>query len=135
MDSSAVIACLQRYFETRSDVVAVYLFGSVARGVDTPKSDVDVGIFFGSFARDELQRLGDLEDIRADLETMLARTVDVIAVDRASPDFLHRMLRDGIVIADHDHQARLEFEVKARNEYFDLLPILERYRASVLERL
>lgn len=93
------IASLQRCFATRSDVAAVYLFGSVARGDDTPRSDVDVGLFFGSFARDDLQRLEELEDIRADLETMLARTVDVIAVDRASPDFLHRMLRDGIVAA------------------------------------
>ena len=44
---------------------------------------------------------------------------------------MHRVLRDGILIDEADRAARIRFEVAARNEYFDLLPILQRYRRSV----
>jgi hypothetical protein len=39
-------------------------------------------------------------------------------------------LRDGRVVLDRDASARIRFEVKSRNEYFDLLPFLRRYRAD-----
>jgi hypothetical protein len=44
---------------------------------------------------------------------------------------VHRVLRDGVLLLDHDRSARIAFEVRSRNEYFDLLPILERYRRRV----
>jgi len=46
------------------------------------------------------------------------------------PDLVHRILRDGILCLDRDRSARIRFEVKARGEYFDLLPYLQRYRAG-----
>lgn len=50
----------------------------------------------------------------------------------AGPDLLRRILRDGEVVWESDHRRRLEFEVQARNEYFDLLPVLQLYRRTVL---
>jgi len=32
------------------------------------------------------------------------------------------------LLLDRDRAARIRFEVRARNEYFDLLPTLNRYR-------
>jgi predicted nucleotidyltransferase len=38
---------LVSFFQTaRRDVVAAYLFGSAARGEDTPRSDVDIAVLF-----------------------------------------------------------------------------------------
>jgi hypothetical protein len=41
---------------------------------------------------------------------------------------VHRILRDGKLLLDRDPPARIRFEVKARNEFFDLEPFLRRYR-------
>ena len=47
VDATTVEARLKAFFEdNRRGAVAVYLFGSVARGEAGPESDVDVGILF-----------------------------------------------------------------------------------------
>lgn len=76
-------------------------------------------------------------DIAFDLQERLGRDVDVVVVNAAPPDLVHRVLRDGLLIFECDRQARIAFEVQARNEYFDLLPHLERYRwpRPLLERV
>jgi len=43
-------------------------------------------------------------------------------------DLVHRVLRDSLLLAERDRSARIRFEVRSRNEYFDLLPFLRRYR-------
>ena len=46
----------------------------------------------------------------------------------APVDLRARVLRDGRLILDHDRSARIAFEVRTRNEAFDLAPILAAYR-------
>ncbi|MFW5925040.1 MAG: type VII toxin-antitoxin system MntA family adenylyltransferase antitoxin [Myxococcota bacterium] len=105
---------------------AVYLFGSLARGEARPDSDVDVAILY---ARDgdgdaEARRL----DVEGDLERILRRPVDLVVLDHAPVDLVHRVLREGVLVHEADRAARVRFEVHARNEYFDLVPFLRRYR-------
>ena len=60
---------------------------------------------------------------------MLGLPVQLVALNRAPVDLVHRVLRDGKLIVDRDRGRRIRFEVKARNEFFDLQPVLARYRA------
>jgi hypothetical protein len=62
------------------------------------------------------------------LERALKLPVDMVVLNHASPDLIHRVLRDGILVVDNAPGERIQFEVKARNEYFDVLPFLRRYR-------
>ncbi len=41
--------------------------------------------------------------------------------------------RDGKLLLDRGRSRRIEFEVRRRNEYFDLLPILEEYRRGAAQ--
>jgi hypothetical protein len=59
---------------------------------------------------------------------VLGCPVQVVALNRASADLVHRVLRDGRLVLDHDPAARIRFEVRRRNEYFDLAPIRRLYR-------
>ena len=107
-------------------LLAAYLFGSVARGTNSSSSDVDVGVLLRTTPS------GNLNDLRfgleGDLERALGRTTQVVVLNNAPPDLVHRVLRDGMLLLDRDRAARIRFEVRVRNEYFDLLPILNRYR-------
>ena len=40
-----------------------------------------------------------------------------------------RVLRDGLLVFEGDRAVRIRFEVRTRNEAFDLEPILRAYRA------
>lgn len=107
-------------------LVTAYLFGSVARGTDHSESDVDVAILLRPAPSGELD--GVRFSIEGDLERVLGRRCQIVLLNTAPPDLVHRVLRDGHLLVDRDPSARIEFEVRARNEYFDLLPVLQRYR-------
>jgi uncharacterized protein len=127
MNTEEMVARLRDRFDPIPDgILAVYLFGSVARGQARPSSDVDLGVLYEVTPPPTLEGLGlELAD---DLKRTTKRPVDLVVLNRAPADLTHRVLRDGILIADRDRHRRIAWEVKTRNEYFDLEPIRRRYR-------
>lgn len=126
MDAQSIAGRLADYYKDRPDVAAVYLFGSVARGTAGPRSDVDVGVIYRIAPESRLLAEPFLDE--ANLAEQLERAVQIIVMNRASADLVHRVLRDGILVLDQHPSQRIAFEVRARNAYFDLLPTLRRYR-------
>ena len=73
--------------------------------------------------------LDDLQlDVAADLERELGVPVDVVILNSAPSDLIHRVLRDSELLVENDRSARIRFEVRARNDDFDLAPVLHAYR-------
>jgi predicted nucleotidyltransferase len=106
--------------------ITVYLFGSEARATAAKRSDVDVALLY---ARAPEPRLSSQPyDVEDDLSGLLGRRVQVIVLNTASPDLVHRVLRDGKIVLDRDRGARIRFEVAARNAYLDMRPVRDRYR-------
>ncbi len=135
LDTTAIEARLTEHFRAvaeRQGVAAAYLFGSVARGTAKPRSDVDVAVLYEGDPPADLAGSG--VELAGDLERLLKRTVDVIVLNRAPADLVHRVLRDGHILLDRDRSRRIAFEVQSRNEYFDLLPHLLRYRKMEREK-
>ena len=111
-----------------AELACAYLFGSEARGDARAGSDVDIAVLYRQAPSPSLDGLG--LDLVAALEQRLGRTVDVVVLNRASPDLVHRVLRDGVLVMETDREARVRFEVKSRAEYFDVLPYLREYRRA-----
>jgi len=126
MDAAALETLVQEKLGDDPDISAVYLFGSQARGTARAKSDVDLGVLY---RRPPAPTLMDQPfELQAELEGALRVPVDLVVMNTAPVDLVHRILRDGKLLLENDKSARISFEVKARNQYFDLLPILEQYR-------
>jgi predicted nucleotidyltransferase len=129
MDRAAIISTVKQYFAQRSqNVVAAYVFGSVGRGSSRPRSDVDIAVLYATPPMSAVS--GPASDMQAELEALLRRPVDLIVLNDAPVDLVHRVLRDGEIVCETDRGARIDFEVDARRRYLDLLPVLRRYRAS-----
>lgn len=122
-----LLATLRRFpFAEQPGVVAVYVFGSVAAGTAGDHSDVDVAVLYASAPAPVLG--GPPMRLEEDLERALRRTVQVVTLNSASPDLAIRVLRGGELIHEADRSARIRFEVRTRKVYFDLEPVLRRYR-------
>jgi predicted nucleotidyltransferase len=129
MNRDEILAKLrERLVPIPEGVVAVYLFGSVARGQARASSDIDIGVLYEATPPATLEGLGG--DLAYDLELVLPRPVDLVVLNRAPADLIHRVLRDGVVVVERDRARRIEFEIKARNEYFDLAPLRAQYRRT-----
>lgn len=123
-----LIEQLRELLDQQPGIACAYLFGSLARGEASASSDVDLAVLLEQPAADTLR--GPLARLRLDLEDTLGRPVDLVAMETAPPDLVHRVLRDGVLLVDRNPNQRIAFEVRARNEYFDLLPYLAEYRRA-----
>lgn len=107
-------------------IAAAYLFGSFARKEGRAESDLDIAVLFTSSPAKTIAHPSVA--LSVDLEARMRRSVQVVVLNDAPPDLVHRVLRDGRLLIDSNPSLRIQFEVRARNEYFDLLPVLRRYR-------
>jgi len=125
---------LREFFLTRPDgIIAAYLFGSVARGTAGARSDVDVAVLYAAAPPATLEGLP--LDLEGRIGQLLGRPVQVIVLNTAPVGLVHRVLRDGVLLLDSAKSARIRFEVRSRNEFFDLQPIVARYRRRPLPPL
>jgi predicted nucleotidyltransferase len=126
MTTSDLHARLRNALAGRADLAAAWLFGSRARGTEREGSDVDLAVLFCDDPPPTLEGL--MLNLQDDLAGELGRAVDLVVMNRAPADLVHRVLRDGELLVENDRSRRVRFEVARRAEYFDLLPILRRYR-------
>jgi predicted nucleotidyltransferase len=122
-----IVDAVRQFFVLRREgVLAAYLFGSVARGGAAAGSDVDVAVLLESEPPRTLEGLRP--DLRDGLQECLGRAVDLVVLNHAPADLVHRVLRDGILMLDENPVVRRTFEVQRRNEFFDLEPVRRQYR-------
>jgi uncharacterized protein len=107
-------------------LAAAYLFGSVARGTARPESDIDVGVLYRDDPPVSLEGLP--VRLEADLAKLLHRPVQVVVLNRAPVDLVQRVLQHGRLVLDRDSFRRIRFEVRTRQEFWDLEPYLRQYR-------
>ncbi|MDA8110753.1 MAG: nucleotidyltransferase domain-containing protein [Betaproteobacteria bacterium] len=133
METDPLIAALRSLFARYADRIAcAYLYGSTARGEAHAGSDIDVAVLFRETPPASLEGLG--LDIAGEIERALGRRADVVVLNRAVPDLVHRILRDGVLLHESDRRMRVAFETRMRAEYFDVVPYLRQYRRSVARR-
>jgi hypothetical protein len=108
------------------EILAAWLFGSQARGTARHDSDVDLGILLDGVPE---PRYPPVEiELGAELTRRLGREVDVVVLNRAPSELVHRVLRDGELLVERDRAARVRFEVHSRALFFDMQPVWQQYR-------
>jgi predicted nucleotidyltransferase len=126
---AAIETALRELFAAEPEgTVAAYVFGSMARGSAGPRSDIDVAVLYAAAPPATLEGLP--LDLQVRIERLVGRPAQVVVLNTAPPSLVHRVLRDGVLLLDRNPSARITFEVRARNDFFDLQPIVARYRRS-----
>lgn len=130
-----LLSTLRRALRTEPNVRLAVLYGSVARGDDTPDSDLDLLVSLGADRPDAAVKLA----VR--LERAVGREVDVTRLNRvreSAPLLLLRAIDEGRVVLDRDGEwtrltaRRSEIALRARDAHEARR---QRARASVRELL
>jgi predicted nucleotidyltransferase len=109
MDDNALI---ERIRKSVPSLIALYRFGSQAKGTARPDSDIDLAVL----ARDPIPNIRRF-DISQELATQLHRDVDLVDLRTASTVMRMQVLSTGTCLDAPDEPARREFEMYAYSDY------------------
>ncbi|MBC7227536.1 MAG: nucleotidyltransferase domain-containing protein [Thermoflexales bacterium] len=128
------VPSLAEYFAAQPDVVAAYVFGSVAQGRARAGSDVDIAVLLAADLDGEARferrlRLG------WEVESIIGRPTDLVVLNDAPPLLQHQVLKHGRLIFERDRAARVEFEVRAGKIYADLKPMYDFHARDLLQKI
>ena len=131
LDETGLIA----FLKTQPDIAAAYLFGSLAQGRATPRSDIDIAILLKRVpkqlegATDRQLRLMDVFRDFAD------REVDVGDPQHSAAGAEDQVLRYGRRLYESDRTERVDFEVRAGQEYADLQPMYDFFNQDMFQKI
>lgn len=84
---------ISRFFETRPEIVAVYLFGSRARSRAKETSDVDLAILFDPDAK--VDETGCKQEILLSLSRLLRKDIDLVVLNHAGETVSAQVFKHG----------------------------------------
>jgi len=125
-DVLKLIPKVEIYLKSREDIQFAYLFGSFARDKVTPLSDVDVAVYLtGDDISDKrLEILGDLIDI------LKTDKIDLVILNIAPLSLQMKILQNKRLLADNAPFVRHAYESMTIRTYFDYSKI----ENSILKR-
>lgn len=126
--TSDVVDTVRRALEPHRHVHLALLFGSTARGTARDDSDVDLAVDAPGV---------DLLGLARDLSLALGREVHVVDLTEPDPGYplLAAIVRDGVLVAEHDRGAHARWRTRAILRVETDRPWFERMREAYLARL
>jgi predicted nucleotidyltransferase len=105
------------------------LFGSTARGSDSARSDVDLGILL------EEDDPGQLWPIDVAAAGAVRRSIDLVDLRRAPPLLRFEIARDGRPLIEREEGEWTRFKVRAMLDWWEWAPYARRFHALAVRRL
>ncbi len=135
MDTETIKKIIQESNITRSEIekkpiIAIYLFGSYAKGKEKAKSDIDLAFVFDErfYKEDPFRALQEAELLGSEISKMMHKAVDVVILNGASLSFAYYTVRNGICLYEIGTVNRILYEVTLDNKYQDFMPFIKELR-------
>ena len=129
-----LIESLKSVISEHKEVIAAYLYGSVAQGIMREDSDIDVGVLLADDAAPDyrygVRMAGEIQS-----RCHLAREVDLRVLNRRPVRFLNQVLRYGKLVFVRDEKKRVAFETGVLKAYLDFKPFFREYDRERRRRL
>jgi len=118
-------------------LIAIYLFGSFAKGAVRKQSDIDLAFVFNEkfYTEDPFRALQKAELFSLGISRRLHKTVDVVILNSASLGFAYHVIRKGVCLYESNTVDRILHEVAVHNKYQDFIPFINELRDSKRKKL
>ena len=121
-------------FSAFPEVVAVYLFGSAARGTRGKRSDVDIAVLTRAGGTRRRSR-SVVEYVQAACDALGTDNVDVVLLHRAPIALRHEVFREGKPLLVRDPGALARFRLESSREYLDTIPLRRMFEEAYFRRV
>jgi len=112
---------IRRVLQNHEEVLAAYIYGSVARGHQRQESDIDLGLLLrDDFVPDALYPARIAEEIAT--KCVLRQELGVRTLNGMPLTFLHQVLKHRVLVFTRDDRRRVEFETCVYDMYLDYKP-------------
>jgi predicted nucleotidyltransferase len=121
---------IRSILEAKPSVSFAYLFGSRRTNKISPRSDWDIAIYFSQYPVKGNPWIRF--NIQVELATALkTNAVDIVVMNNLQePPFAFDIINNSIILVDKDPSARIIYESKVLNRYFDWQYFLKRHLLS-----
>lgn len=119
----------------------VYLFGSQAEELETPLSDIDIGIVFLNHSgfEDASRRkkiYSQLLDLFAQLYLpTFDKNLDIVFLEQTPISLQFSVICEGKLLYEFSPEFRANYEERVVDEYLDFVPIISYFEQVFYERL
>ena len=119
----------------RPEVVLAYLFCSYARGRPTPISDIDFAVLLSGDVPREGYLDAQIALMRALTKIFRSDEVQVVILNAAPPLLAYKVIVEGKLLTCRDPVARVRFQVRATQRYFDTRPLRRALAEATARRI
>jgi len=118
----------------KHQVSFAYLFGSVAKDQVNRMSDVDIAVYFS-----EAVPLDQFLEKRLDLITafssIINKKVDILVLNHRCDELALEVLKYGRILFEDHVKTTIQFRYQFTRQYLDFLPYRDYYFSKIIERI
>lgn len=131
------LTALGTSFSGFPEVVAVYLFGSAARGARRKRSDIDIAILTRKRGASRSHGKGRslVDYVQTACDALGTDQVDVVLLDRSPVVLRHEVFREGKLLLVRDPEALSRFRQESSREYLDTIPLRRTFEEAYFRRI
>ncbi|MBA4313404.1 MAG: hypothetical protein C0417_12340 [Chlorobiaceae bacterium] len=118
------------YFDSKLNIIAVYLFGSAVSGRMDSESDIDIAII----TQPEEYNKAELFEMRIELSELLNSDIDLVCLNDAPVILRMQIFGKGIKLIDRNAKLTNTLIVRSQFEYDDLRHMRAPIEKQILNR-
>ncbi len=122
MELNEKISKVIEIIKSHPNVVAIYLFGSHAKGEATPLSDIDIAVILEN----------PTPESEADIGSLSSPEIDVVLFHRLPLHIKYEVFKYGKEIFVRNEEKLLEIKLKVTREYLDTVRMYKMISSEVL---
>lgn len=120
------------FFRSEKRVLVAYLFGSHAKKIQTPQSDIDIAVLLSETPQKLLEYYLHFMN---KLSEILGNNVDLIILNTSPPLLKYQVIKYGKIVYSRNEEARVAFEARAQSEYLDFSRAIARYDKCLMKQI